>query len=442
MFGRVGEAIRESLRKLISRGYIDEKTLDSFLDELKKDLLQADVEITTVKEFIKEVREKVLKEKDKGFSIREVVIPIVYEELVKLVGEGEKIEVREKPFKILLVGLFGSGKTTTAGKLALFFSKRGYKVCLVCLDVFRPAAYEQLEQLAKKVKVGFLGDPNEKDPVKLVRKFEGEFEKYDVVIFDSSGRDALDESMIKEITSIERELRPQEVILVMSADIGQQAKEEANAFHEALKITGVIVTKLDGTAKGGGAIVACKETKAKIKFVGTGEHLEDLEEFEPKRFISRLIGLGDLETLLKKAKEVIKEEKAEELKEKMTSGKLSLIDFYEQLRSVQQMGSLSKLMTMIPGLPLMKLPKDILSIQEEKMKKFIHIMDSMTKEELENPDIINASRISRIAKGAGVTEGEVRELLTQYNQMRKLMKGLGSGDLRKLMKRFGGLGLR
>lgn len=438
MFGRIGEAIRESLRRLLSRGYIGEAELNEFLSELERNLIEADVELSTARELISKIRERALKEKAK-LPLREVIIPIVYEELVALLGEKAEVLVDKRPFKLLLVGLFGSGKTTTAGKLALYYSKRGYKVALLCLDVVRPAAYEQLEQIAKKLNVSFLGDKSEVNPCQIVRKFSQRFAKYDIVIADSSGRDALNEEMIEEIKRVKEEFRPHEILLVLSADIGQQAKEEAQAFHEALGITGIIVTKLDGTAKGGGAIVACRHTNAKVKFVGTGEHLDEIEEFEPKKFVARLLGIGDLETLMKKVEETVEKEKLEQVATKAVRGEMNLNDLYEQIKAMQKVGPLNKLIGLIPGLSLMRLPKDALPMQEEKLKKFTYMIQSMTPEERENPKIINSSRIRRIARGAGVKEEEVKELLSFYNQMNKLMKMFGSQDVSRILKRLGNI---
>ncbi len=437
------EGIKESLRKLVSAGFASDKLINEVLKDIQKSMLQSDVDVKLVFEFTNKVKDKLKKGLGKGITKKEQVISVIYDTLVELVGEeGHKIEISKKPFIILMVGLFGSGKTTTSGKLAKFFKKKGYKVALLALDTFRPAAVEQLIQLGEKVGVPVFHIKDEKDPVKVIQKFKDQFSKYDVIIADSAGRDALDNELRDEIASIKKELTPDEILLVVPADLGQNAKIQAQEFHDLLGITGVILTKTDGTARAGGALTSCAITGAKIKFIGTGEKLDDLEEFEPKRYVSRLLGLGDLETLLEKAKEAIDEEKAKKLSKKMLKGDFTLKDFYEQLESMKKMGPLSQIMNLIPGMGMAKLPKDLINVQEENLKKFKYIMDSMTKEELENPDIINHSRMERIAKGSGTDIKTVKALLDQYNKVKKLMKGMiGNRKLKKLMKQFGNIDL-
>jgi len=271
-----------------------------------------------------------------------------------------------------------------------------------------------LVQLGKQINVNVFGDPDEKNAVNIIKKYENEIKKYDIVIADSSGRDALKQDMIDEIKAVENALKPQEILLVQGADIGQGAKEQATAFKNALNITGVVLTKMDGTAKGGGAITACSIAGAPIKFIGTGEKIDDLEEFEPKRFVSRLLGLGDIETLLEKAKEIAEEKTPDkELEKRIMSGKFNLLDFKAQLEAMSKMGPLSKIIDMLPGFGMAGIPKEMLSVQQDKLKKFKVIMDSMTKEELEHPEIIKSSRIERIAKGSGTSVSDVKELLKQ-----------------------------
>lgn len=424
------DAIRETLRKLIKAGYADEQLINTILKDIQKAMLLSDVDVKLVFEFTSRIKNKLKQEKH---ASKEKIISIIYDELVKLVGEqGYKVNIVEKPFKMLLVGLFGSGKTTTAGKLAKFFKKRGFKVALLALDTFRPAAVEQLQQIGNSIDVPVLAKPGEKDPVEVIKSFN--LDKYDIVIADSAGRDALDEELRKEIARIKAVLNPQEILLVMPADIGQNAKQQAEEFHKLLGITGIIVTKTDGTAKAGGALTACATTNAHIKFIGTGEKMPDLEEFDPKRYISRLLGMGDLETLLEKAKDLDKE-KIETVGKKMLRGDFTLLDLYEQLEAMNKMGPLDKIASLIPGLS-MSLPTDKLKVQESKLKQFKYVIQSMTKEELENPKIINSSRINRIAKGAGVDASVVKELLQQYNQMKKLMK-MGGRNMKRLAKKLG-----
>ena len=440
MLDKLSEKLKSSMKNFINSIFIDEKTLNKFVNEIQKALIQADVEVELVFHISENIKRRAKEEIGKGEVAKEYIVKIIYEELVNILGEeGFKIKISEKPYKIMLIGLFGNGKTTSAGKIAKFFQKRGHKVCLLALDIYRPAAFEQLTQLGEQIKVPVFGNPDEKVAFKVAKQFKKEIEKFDVVIADSSGRDALKQDMIDEVKSIEKELQPQEILLVQGADIGQGAKEQASAFKDALAISGVVLTKIDGTAKGGGAITACSVAGAPIKFLGTGEKVEDLEEFEPKRFVSRILGMGDIETLLEKAKEIAMEKAPDkEMEKRLLSGKFNLLDFKMQLDSMSKMGSLSKMLNLIPGMGMSSIPKEMLNVQEDKLKKFKIIMSSMTQEELENPDLIKSERIERIAKGSGTETSEVRELLKQYNQIKKVMKKLKGKDMSKLAKKFGG----
>ncbi len=274
---KLGDSLRASLRKLIKATLIDPRLLDDILNDIKASLIAGDVDFKLANQICEQIKNRALKEKPaKTLTAREHTINIVYEELTKFLGEkAEEINLDKKPTKILLVGLFGSGKTTTAAKLAKLYKKRGLKVCLVQTDTWRPAAYEQLKQLAEKVHVPFYGIKDEKDPIKIIKKFEPDFSRFHAVIIDSAGRDALNDELIAEIKKLKDILKPEESLLVISGDIGQAAQRQAEAFKEAANISGVIVTKLDGTAKGGGALTACATTGAKTKFIGTGEHIED-----------------------------------------------------------------------------------------------------------------------------------------------------------------------
>ena len=438
---KLSNSLKETLKKIARAVFVDEKLVDELVKDIQRALLQADVNVKLVFELSKLIKERFLKEKElQGISARERLIKIVYEELTKILGE-EKSEInvlKKKPFRIMMVGVYGSGKTTTIGKLARYYSKRGYKVACLGLDVHRPAAPEQLEQVCKKINIQSFIDKKEKNPLKIYKEFENLYSKYDILIIDTAGRDALTQDLIKELKDLNNEIKPDENLLIMSADIGQAAEKLATGFHDVCKITGVIVTKLDGTGKGGGALTGANVTKAKVKFIGVGEKLDDLEQFNPQGFVSRLLGMGDLEALLEKAKEVITEEEAEDIQEKLQKGELSLIDLYEQMQAMKKMGPLTKVMEMIPGFGQIKMPKEMLEVQEGKLEKWKYILASMTKKELNNPEIIDVSRIERIAKGAGVNPSEVRDLLKQYKQSKKVMKLLKGGSPEKLMKKFQG----
>ncbi len=444
---KLGSSLKNTLTKIAKAIFVDEKLINELVKDIQRALLQADVNVKLVFDLSNKIKERALKEETPaGLTKKEYLVKVVYEELVNFVGKEEgKIEIKKKPTKIMLVGLFGSGKTTQAGKLAKFYTKRGYKVALIGLDTHRPAAMDQIEQIAKKAKVPVFLDKKEKNPLNILKKFEKEFNKYNILIIDTSGRDALSKDLIEEIKKINNAVKPEENILVISADIGQAAQKQAQAFHESCGITGVIVTKMDGTAKAGGALTACAATDAKIKFIGVGEKLGDLEVFRPEGFISRLLGMGDLEALLEKAEQAISKEDAEDLGKRFLKGDFNLIDLYEQMQAMRKMGPLSKITEMIPGFSQLKMPKDLLKVQEGKLKKWRFIMDSMSREELEDPDIISITRIDRIAKGSGTSTREIRELLKQYRQskkMAKLFKGGSPKQMERMMKKFSGKGMQ
>lgn len=444
MLDKLSSSLKDTLKKVTRAIFVDEKLIDELVRDIQRALLQADVNVQLVFNLTANIKRRALKEEPpKGISQKEYIVQVVYEELVKFVGETKaEIKIEKKPFKIMMVGLFGSGKTTTIGKLAKYFSKRGYKVAALGLDVHRPAAPAQLEQICDAINIPVYIDKKEKNPEKIYKNYEKELNKYDIVIIDTAGRDALSADLIKEIESLNELIKPNENFLVISADIGQSAQKQAEQFHKSCGITGVIITKLDGTAKAGGALTACSVSGAKIRFIGVGEKVDDLEEFDPKGFISRLLGMGDLSALLEKASEAITEEKAEDLGKKFLKGEFNFIDLYEQMQTMQKMGPLNKIMELIPGMGNLNIPKEMLQVQEGKLKKWRYIMDSCTKEELENPDIISGNRTERIAKGSGTSAAEVRDLLKQYKQSKKLvklMKGMGeTQDINKLMKKFKG----
>jgi signal recognition particle subunit SRP54 len=339
----------------------------------------------------------------------------------------------------MMVGLYGQGKTTTCGKLATFFKKKGLRPALIAGDVHRPAAYEQLKQLSEQIKVPFYGDKSEKDAVKVVKEGLNKFKRVsDVIIVDTSGRHKLEDDLIQEMKDIFKSARPDEKILVLDAAIGQQAGSQAKAFNDAVDITGIILTKLDGTAKGGGAISAAAEVGAPILFIGTGEHSNDFETFDPASFISRILGMGDIKSLLEKAEYSLKGKDVEKTAKRMMSGKFTLNDMYDQMDMLSGMGPLNKITEMLPGNFTGRIKNVDMNNTENKLQKFRVIMDSMTKDEMENPNIIRAARIKRIARGSGVENKDVKELLKYYNMTKRMMKGLsGNRKMRKnLMKQL------
>jgi len=441
---KLSNSLKDTLKKIARAVFVDEKLIDELVKDIQRALLAADVNVQLVFELTKDIKNRTLKETPpKGIEQKEYLIQIVYEELVRFLGEEKsEIKITKKPFKIMFIGLYGSGKTTSIGKIAKHYFKKGYKVASLGLDVHRPAAMDQLEQISKRVNISYFIDKKEKDPAKIYKKYENDLKKFDIVLIDTSGRDALSKDLIKEITTLNKKIKPHENLLVISADIGQAAEAQAKAFHDSGAITGIIVTKLDGTAKGGGSLTACNVTGAKIKFIGVGEKPEDLEEFNPKGFVSRLLGMGDLEALLEKTKEAITEEQAKDLGKRFLKGEFNFIGLYEQMESMSKMGPLSKIVELIPGFGSLNLPKEMLQVQEDKLKRWKYALQSMTKEELENPDLIDSSRMQRISKGSGVPASEVRDLIKQYKQSKKLIKFMKGAeeeqDITKLMKKFKG----
>ncbi|MGE0793010.1 MAG: signal recognition particle receptor subunit alpha [Candidatus Woesearchaeota archaeon] len=439
---KLGNSLKESLSKITNSLFVDEKQINELVKEIQRALLQSDVNVKLVFSIGKKIKDRAINEKTpSGLSKKEFLVNVVYEELVALVGKGDKkIEINKKPFTLMLVGLFGNGKTTSAGKIAHYFKKRGKKIAMLSIDTWRPAAFEQLKQIGASINVPVFGEPELKNPVKIYNKFKTELEKYDLIIVDTAGRDALNDELIQELNEINSAIKADETLLVMNADIGQSAEKQAKAFHDSCHITGVVMTKLDGTARGGGALVACTVTETPIKFIGTGEKIDAFEEFRPEGFIGRLLGMGDLEALLEKAKEAIDEDEAKDLGRKMLKGEFNLIDLYQQMSSVKKMGSLSKIVNLIPGMGKLNIPKEMLEGQEKKIELWKYLMDSMTKEELEDPDLIRGSRQDRIAQGAGINIVELRLLLKQYKQskkMMKMMKGIDGSekDMQKIMQK-------
>jgi len=434
---KLSESLKNTLKKITGASFVDEKLINELVKDIQRALLQGDVNVKLVFDLTSKIKERALKEEPpRGVTRKEFLIKIVYDELVNFLGgPGAKILIKGKPFKLMLVGLFGNGKTTSAAKIAGFYKKRGLKAAVIQTDTWRPAAYEQLETNAQKAVVDFFGIKGEKDPVKIYQRFEKEMAKYDLVVIDTAGRDALSEELIKELNDINAAVKPDETLLVISADIGQAAENQAKKFHDTCKVTGVFITKLEGTAKGGGALIACAVTGAPVKFIGIGEKVDAIEEFKPEGFVGRLLGMGDLEALLEKAREAITEDEAEDLGRKMLKGEFNLIDLFEQMSALKKMGPIGKVMEMIPGMGQIQMPKEALQVQEKKLELWRHIMGSMTKDELEDPEIIGSTRIERIAKGAGTSTQEVRSLLKQYRQSKKMVKMMKGVDSEKGMQK-------
>ena len=434
---KLGSSLHESLRKIFRVPIVDEAVVRELVRDIQRSLLQADVNVRLVLDISKRIEERSLKEKvPSGISRREHVIKVVYEELTRFLAEKPAtLEVKVGKRNIfMLVGIQGSGKTTTTAKLARFFQKRGYKTAIICADTYRPGALAQLQQLAKLINVPVYGDTSRKDFMKIAEEGLEKFEKYDLVVVDTAGRHKDEKSLIDEMKELERSIKPDEVIMVIDGSIGQQASVQAEAFHNATPIGSIIVAKLDGSARGGGALSAVAATGAPIKFIGTGEKIDDLEAFIPSRFVGRLLGMGDIQSLIEKVREAeikVPEKKAKDI----LSGKFTLADMYEQFEAITKMGPFSRIIKMLPGIGY-DIPDEMTDLAEDKLRKWQVIIQSMTPQERETPKILNASRMRRVARGSGTSEKEVKTLVEQYFAMRRIMKSLRRKKLPFLPKKL------
>ena len=422
--------IRRAVRKLVKGSGTYEKAVNEFTKDLQKALLTADVNVRLVFELTKKIRERALKEEPPpGVSRREWLVKIAYDELVNLFGGDHAVEVKPSytPYIIMMVGVQGSGKTTTVGKLAKFYRELGYRVGVIAADTYRPGAYDQLKQLARKAGAIFYGNPGSNNPVDIAKRGVEELRSRgaEIIIIDTAGRHGYGEeqALLEEMRSIADAVKPDEVVLVIDASMGQKSYDLAKRFHEATPVGSIIVTKMDGTAKGGGALSAVAATGAKIKFIGTGEGLDELEVFHPKRFVARLMGMGDLESLLEKIERISSATELQETVSRMLSGKITFRLIYRQLEQVKKLGPFKKILQMLPGVSTMiDALDDAAKLSEEKVKKWLSIINSMTYEEMDNPEIINKSRMRRIAIGAGVEVQDVKELMNYYKMVQRMVK--------------------
>ncbi len=434
----IGKSLNEALRKMLRLPIIDEAAIKELTRNLQRVLLQSDVNVNLVLELSKRVEDRAINEPlPRGISRREHVIKVLYEELTRFLGEEPaKTElVSKKTNIVMLVGIQGSGKTSSAVKMARYYQKRGQKVGVICADTFRPGAYEQIRQFAEKVGIAAYGEPDERDPEKVAKNGLSHFEKdqIDVVIVDTAGRHRNEAELMQEMQAIAKTVKPDEIVLVIDGTIGQQAMSQARAFSEATHIGSIMITKLDGSAKGGGALSAVAATGAKIKFIGVGEKAEDIEEFVPARFVGRLLGMGDIKGLVERVRDA--EVKVSEQKAKaILQGKFTLKDMYDQMESLRKMGPLKKALRMLPG--SYDIPDDAIDVAEQKMDGWRVIIQSMTQEEIEEPKNMDSSRSKRIARGSGRSEREVKELIAQYSNMKKMMRMMKRGRQTALFRRM------
>jgi signal recognition particle subunit SRP54 len=440
----LGSSLRGTLSKLQGKSRLDEDDVEEVVKEIQRSLLQADVDVTLVMDLSDSIETRALEEDPPaGTSARDHVLKIVYEELVDLIGTSTDLPLESQT--ILLAGLQGSGKTTSAAKMAWWFSKKGLRPAVIQTDTFRPGAYDQAEQMADRAEVAFYGDPDADDPVEIAREGLEATADADVHIVDTAGRHALEDDLIAEIEEIESAVDPDRSLLVLDAAIGQGAKEQARQFDDSIGIDGVAITKLDGTAKGGGALTAVNETDSSIAFLGTGETVKDIERFDPDSFISRLLGMGDLKQLSERVERAMAETGEEDDDwdpQDIMKGSFTLKDMQKQMEAMNNMGPLDQVMDMIPGMGgglMDQLPDDAMDVTQDRMRTFDVAMDSMTDDELENPRTIGQERVERIARGAGVDEESIRELLEQHRMMERTIKqfqGMGDGDMQRMMKKL------
>tara|TARA_Y100000996_G_C22524095_1_gene643676 strand:+ start:150 stop:1493 length:1344 start_codon:yes stop_codon:yes gene_type:complete len=441
MFENLSAKLSQITRKLINQHRLNENDINDFLRQIRMALLEADVNFKVVKSLIESIKTDTINpEFSKSLNPGNLLVESLKQHLTKiLTNENSELQkLNKKSGNILLVGIQGSGKTTTAAKLSYYLNKSNQKTLLVANDLIRPAAIDQLIKLANDNKLDIYYDKDVSDSVKIAEnsvKFSSG-NQYQWTIIDTAGRSQLDEEMMQELIKIKNKVKPEECFLIVDSMIGQTAVEIANSFNEKLGLTGLIITKLDGDSKGGSALSIVKETGLPIKFIGTGEKIDEFDKFHPDRISSRILGMGDLQTLAEKANEQIDYQKAEDLTKKITSNSFDFNDLLEQMESIKKMGSLENIINMIPGVNTNQMGSK-LSENESKMNKMKYMINSMTPIERRNPNILNVSRRKRIASGSGLNNIEVNQLINQFNQTKKMMKSLygkNSKNLGKLMK--------
>ncbi len=436
MFESLTDKLSSALRNLRGVGKLTEENMADALKEVRTALLAADVHFKVAREFVERVQAQCAgQEVLKGVTPGQQIVKIINDELVRLLGEGETGLSPARPLKILMVGLQGAGKTTTTAKLGRHLKKKGYTTpFVVACDVQRPAAIDQLEILAKQEELGFYGDRVSKDVTAIgaAGLAAAHARNADVILFDTAGRLQIDTNLIQEVQRLRANIQPDEVLLVADGALGQEAVNVAKAFHEALQLTGLVLTKLDGDARGGAALSIKSITSVPIKFIGTGEKTADFDTFYPDRLASRILGMGDVVSLVEKAQENIDQKEAEKMAEKLRKADFNLEDFLAQMQQIKKMGSMQSIMGMVPGMSGVELPDD----SERQLGRTEAIIKSMTPQERRKPELLNGSRRLRIANGAGVKVVEVNQLLKQFQQMQKMMKMMKGGGSKKMMRQM------
>jgi signal recognition particle subunit SRP54 len=443
MFENLTERLQRTFKNLRGQGKLSEEHLDVALGEIREALLEGDVNVGVADELLANIRKKALgSEVMLQLSPDQQVVKIVRDELLNLLGKHAKPLFASRPPSVwMIVGLQGSGKTTTTGKLAKWLSQHGHRPIVVSTDVYRPAAREQLSQVAKSVGISLWPGAGTDKPLEIVRGAikEAKLSASDVIIVDTAGRLHIDDELMGELSMLKKELQPSEMLFIADAMIGQDAVRSAGEFHKRLGLTGVILTKLDGDARGGAALSISKVSGAPVKFVGLGEKYDALEGFYPERIVSRILGMGDILSLIERAESAFDKKTAMELERKLRKEEFTLEDFRDQLRQIRKMGPLEQLVDMLPKVgPLQNLPKDA-SVDEGKLKQVEAIINSMTNEERRDHNVLDGKRRKRIAKGSGTTVQDVNQVIKQYLQMRTMMKQYGAMAARAKMKGLGKL---
>jgi signal recognition particle subunit SRP54 len=431
--------LRAALKKIVNSSAIDEALIKELAKDIQRALLQSDVNVKLVFEITKNLEQRSLNETPPpGLSRKDHIVKILYDELAKLLGVEKQSSFQAgKTNKVLMLGIQGSGKTTITAKLAKFLTKQGYRVAVVGADTYRPGALVQLKTMCEKANIEVYGEENNKDSPEIVKNGLKHFENsnYDIILIDTAGRHKEEKELLDEMTKISKVANPDLALLVIDGTIGQQCYNQAEAFHKTVPVGGIVITKLDSSAKGGGALAAAAATGAQIMYIGTGERIDDLEKFSPTRFVGRLLGMGDIQALLDMAKR-LEDEGDEERIKRMSHGKMNMEDFYFQIEEATKAGGLRNILDSMPGFSGM-VKEDQLDQQEERMQKWRYIIQSMTKQEKADPDLLNASRVKRIARGSGWSEHDVKELLKAYKNSKDMMKASKGRQMQGMLRRMG-----
>ncbi len=440
MLDNLKDNLRDAIKKIVKSSGIDEELIKELSKDVQRALLQSDVNVRLVLEITKNLEERSLNETPPpGLSRKDHIVKILYDELSKLLGNETEFNFQSgKQNKVILVGIQGSGKTTVTSKLAKFLTKQGYSVGVIGADTYRPGALVQLRTMCEKSNVEVYGEENNKDSPEIVKKGLKHYEKLplDIILIDTAGRHKQEQDLLDEMERINKVADPDLALLVIDGTIGQQCFNQAEAFHKTIPVGGIIVTKLDSSAKGGGAIAASAATGAQIMYIGTGERIDDLEKFSPTRFVGRLLGMGDIQAVLDLAKRLENEGDDVRLK-RISSGKMNMEDFLYQLEEVTKVGSLRGFLDSMPGLSGM-VKDDQLDQMEDRVSKWRFIIQSMTKEEKADPlDLLNSSRVKRIARGSGWSEHEVKELVKNYKNSKNMMKASKGRQMQGNLRRMG-----